>query len=263
MGFVVDDEGRAAVLDQVNSRVVLFSDGKQIKEIGLPAGTYQDLQLDEDGNLAVLDRLAQRSVDLFDSRGRQIGRVQLEGSGVPEGGGTTALFLRDDGVWVEVEHTRLVRVADVRGRPDPDRPQVTGRFSADGAWLLSAAKEGRQSAVVLIRPADSPGDLPRLLSRVGFSLPVLHLLALESDTAGRVLLAAHLARFEEQAPFGVVEERVEAVLLGPDGVEMDRIRLEAPRGALDQFRTLRLSPDGILYHLYYDESGVSLRRVVL
>ena len=77
------------------------------------------------------------------------------------------------------------------------------------------------------------------------------------------MLAAHLARFEQQAPFGVLQERVEAVLLGPDGVEMDRVRLEAPRGALDQFRTLRLSPDGVLYHLYYDESGVSLRRMVL
>jgi hypothetical protein len=160
MGFFVDDAGRAAVLDQVNSRVVLFSDGKQIKEIGLPADTYQDLQLDEDGNLVVLDRLAQRSVDLFDSEGRQISHVQLEGSGVPEGGGTTAVFLRDDGVWVEVEHTSLVRVADARGRPDPDRPQVNGRFSADGAWLLSAAKEGRQSAVVLARPT-WPGSKTR------------------------------------------------------------------------------------------------------
>ena len=263
MGFVIDDAGRAAVLDQVNSRVVLFDGGKQIREIGLPADTYQDLQLDEDGNLVVLDRLAQRSVDLFDSRGRPSGQVQLEGDGVPEGGGTTAMFLREDGVWVEVEHTRLVRVADARGRPDPDRPQVNGRFSADGARLLSAAREGRHSAVVLVRPAGSPGDLPRLLARVDFSLPVLHLLALESDTAGRVLLAAHLARFEEQAPFRVLEERVEAVLMDPDGREADRVRLAAPRGALDQFRTLRLSPDGILYHLYYDDSGVSLRRVVL
>jgi len=202
-------------------------------------------------------------VDLFDPRGQQIARIDLEGVGVSEGGGTTAMFLREDGVWVEVEHTRLVRIADARGRPDPERPQVNGRFSADGAWLLSAAKDGRQSAVVLVRPADSPGALPRLLSRVDFSLPVLHLLALESDTGGRVLLAAHLARFEERAPFGVVEERVEAVLLGPDGVELDRVRLEAPRGALDQFRTLHLSPDGILYHLYYDDSGVSLRRIVI
>jgi hypothetical protein len=263
MGFVVDEAGRAAVLDQVNSRVVLFKDGRQIREIGLPADTYQDFQLGEDGKLVLMDRLAHRSVDLFDPQGKRIARIDLEGVGVPEGGGTTALFLRDDGVWVEVEHTRLVRVADARGRPDPKRPQVNGRFSADGAWLISAAKEGRQSAVVLVRPVDSPGDLPRLLSRVDFSLPVLHLLALESDTAGRVLLAAHLARFGEQAPFGVLEERVEAVLLGPDGREVDRLRLEAPRGALDQFRTLRFSSDGILYHLYYDESGVSLRRVVL
>jgi hypothetical protein len=263
MGFVVDEAGRAAVLDQVNSRVVFFEDGKQVSGIRLPADTYQDLQQDKSGNLVLMDRLAQRSVDFFDSRGKQIGHAELEGGGVPEGGGITAMFLREDGVWVEVEHTRLVRVADARGRPDSERPQVNGRFSADGAWLLSAAKEGRQSAVVLVRPADSPGDLPRLLSRVDFSLPVLHLLALESDTAGRVLLAAHLARFEEQAPFGVLEERVEAVLMNPDGRGVDRLRLEAPRGALDQFRTLRLSPDGVLYHLYYDENGVSLRRVAL
>lgn len=263
MGFVLDDAGRAAVLDQVNSRVVVFAKGQQVEEIELPADTYQDLQLDEDGNLVLMDRLARRSVELFDPRGKQIARIDLEGSGVPEGGGTTALFLREDGVWVEVEHTRLVRVADARGRPDQKRPQVGGRFSADGAWLISAAREGRNQAAILARPAAASGELPRLFSRVGFPLPIMHLLALESDSAGRVLLAAHLARFDKEAPFGVSEERIEAVLLGPDGSEIDRVRLEAPRGALDQFRTLRLSPDGVLYHLYYDESGVSLRRVVL
>lgn len=263
MGFVVDAAGRAAVLDQVNSRVLMFAGGKQVSAIGLPADSYQDLQLDQDGNLVLMDRLARRSVELFDSRGRPIARVDLEGSGVPEGGGTTGLFLRDDGVWVEVEHERLVRVADARGRPDPDRPQVNGRFSADGVLLLSAVREGRNQAVVLARPAAAPGELPRLFSRVWFSLPILHLLALESDMAGRVRLAARLARFEDKAPFGVLEDRVEAVLLGPDGAEIDRVQLPAPRGALDQFRTLRLSPDGVLYHLYYDESGVSLRRMVL
>ena len=263
MGFVLDDAGRAAVLDQVNSRVVVFEEGRQVEEIGLPADTYQDLQLDEDGNLVLMDRLARRSVELFDPRGKPIARVDLEGSGVPEGGGTTALFMREDGVWVEVEHTRLVRVADARGRPDQKRPQVGGRFSADGAWLLSAAREGRHQAVILARPASAPGELPRLFSRVGFTLPILHLLTLESDSAGRVLLAAHLARFDKEAPFDVLEERIEAVLLGPDGTEIDRVQLPASRGALDQFRTLRFSPDGVLYHLYYDESGVSLRRVVL
>jgi hypothetical protein len=263
MAFVVDASGRAAVLDQVNSRVVVFADGKQVSQIALPADTYQDLQLDEAGDLVLMDRLARRSVEVFDSQGRPVSRVALEGGGVPEGGGTTGLFVREDGLWVEVEHTRMVRVADAQGRPDPERPQVGGRFSADGAWLLSAAREGQNQAVVLGRPADAPAQLPRLFSRVSFPLPILHLLALESDTAGRVLLAARLARFEERAPFGVLEERIEAVLLGPDGSEVDRVRLPAPRGALDQFRTLHLSPDGVLYHLYYDENGVSLRRLVL
>ncbi len=263
MAFVVDASGRAAVLDQVNSRVVVFADGKQVSQIALPADTYQDLQLDEAGDLVLMDRLARRSVEVFDSQGRPVSRVALEGGGVPEGGGTTGLFVREDGLWVEVEHTHMVRVADAQGRPDPERPQVGGRFSADGAWLLSAAREGRNQAVVLVRPADAPGQLPRLFSRISFPLPILHLLALESDTAGRVLLAARLARFEEKAPFAVLEERIEAVLLGPDGSEVDRVRLPAPPGALDQFRTLYLSPDGVLYHLYYDENGVSLRRLVL
>jgi len=122
---------------------------------------------------------------------------------------------------------------------------------------------GRDAAVVLARPASGHGDAPRLLAQVRFDLPVLSLVALGSDTAGRVLLAAHLARFRQVAPFDVIEERLEVVLLAADGREADRLRLPVSRGALDRFRSLFLGPDGLLYHLYFDETGASLRRVAI
>lgn len=262
MSFVVDAWGRVLVLDQVNERIQIFEEGRTPRSIPLPADSYQDIGVDRDGNPVLLDRLVRRSVETLGPGGTTL-TAPLEGGGIPEGGGTTAMFVRDDGVWVEVEHGRLVRVADAAGRPDPERPAVPGRFSADGRWLLSAAREGHQAAVVLARPATEPETSPRLFAHVRFGLPVLYLRALESDPAGRVLLAAHLARFRPTRPFDVIEQRLEIVLLAPDGHEADRLRLPVSRGALDRFRSLFVGPDGLLYHFYFDETGASLRRLAL
>lgn len=262
MSFTVDAWGRVLVLDQVNERIQIFEEGRTPRSIPLPADSYQDIGVDRNGNPVVLDRLVRRTVETLQPGGDTLA-VPLEGGGVPEGGGTTAMFVRDDGVWIEVEHGRLVRVADAAGHPDQQRPAVPGRFSADGRWLLSAAREGQGAAVVLARPASDPGAAPRLFAHVRFALPVLYLVALESDPAGRVLLAAHLARFRPTRPFDVIEEHLEVVLLAANGREADRLRLPVSRGALDRFRSLFVGPDGLLYHFYFDETGASLRRVAI
>jgi hypothetical protein len=110
MSFVVSEDGRVFVLDQVNQRVQVFKDGKFSREIKIPGDTFQDLAVDPDGRVVLLDRLAQKAVVFLDPEQR----VPLKGPHVPEGGGVTGLFL-NDGVWVEVEHNpsadRLDRIA--------------------------------------------------------------------------------------------------------------------------------------------------------
>ncbi|MBW1809633.1 MAG: hypothetical protein JRJ87_15670 [Deltaproteobacteria bacterium] len=263
MSFVVDAQGRTLVLDQVNSRVVVFEQGEPVKEIEIPAATYQELKLDNDGNLILLDRLAQREITLLDLDGRVISEVNLEGPGVREGGAVTALFSRADGIWVEVEHRNLVRLSDATGSAVDERSQVPGRFWGESDSVLTVAREGPNSAVVAVQSVSASRTDSRILSRVLFSMRIMHLLALESDGAGRIYLAAHLVKFRQTKPYDVIEENIEVVLLSSGGDELDRIRLPASRIALEQFRSLFVGADGMMYQLAFSEEGATLRKVVL
>ncbi len=115
MSFEVDASGRVFVLDQVNSRIQVFQDGRAPRSIPLPSDTFCDIAADEDGRLAVLDRQAGDELLILDESGRVESQLQLSGKEIPEGGLVTALFSRTDGTWVEVNNEKLVRVADEDG----------------------------------------------------------------------------------------------------------------------------------------------------
>jgi hypothetical protein len=263
MSFVVDAQGRTLVLDQVNSRVIVFDQGEPVKEIEIPAVTYEELKLDNDGNLILLDRLARREITLLDQNGKVISEFNLEGPGVSEGGAVTALYARADGIWVEVEHDKLVRLSDASGKAVDERSQVPGRFWAESESVLSAALAGPNSATVSVQSISASRVDGRVLARVMFSMPIMHLLALESDGAGRIYLAAHLVKFRQTKPYDVIEENIEVVLLSSGGDELDRIRLPASQIALEQFRSLFVGADGNMYQLAFSEEGATLRRVYL
>ncbi|RLB58125.1 MAG: hypothetical protein DRI34_05835 [Deltaproteobacteria bacterium] len=261
MAFAVIDEHRSVVLDQVNQRLVFFSDGRAARTVALDGDTYQDLQVDGQGRVWLVDRLAGRKLVLLDEDGKTLARIPLEGEGVGEGSAVTGLFVYRDGAWVEVEHSRQVHLTDAGGKALEERPSRPGRLTRDGRLLIAAALEGRQAAVITVRPAGQPAANPRVLARVPFSLRVLHLLLLDSDLAGNIYLGAHLAQMSPDPPYGVVAERLEVVVLGPDGGELDRIELAASAGALEQFRSLLVTADGAVYQLWFGAEGVELRRV--
>jgi hypothetical protein len=247
------------VLDQVNSRVQVFAGGKAVRSVPLPADTFQDLDLGPRGELALLDRLARQAVVFTGAGGAIAGEVGLGGAGVPAGGGVTGLFQRDDGTWVEVEHRDLVRVADASGRADSNRPTLPGRPTGDGRAFLRAALDGREAAVVLRRARDADAFTP--LARVPFPAPILHLTALESDSRGRIFLAAELLR--RPAAEGSRPDAAELlVILGPDGAELGRVTLPPRLGPEEFYRPIRLGADGNVYQLSWDESGVTMRRIL-
>ena len=260
MSFVVDSRGRVFVLDQINRRVQIFEPGKPPRIIPLDRDTFQDLALRGDGGLALLDRLAGKELVLLDDQGAETGRVPLVGDGVSEGGAATALFQRDDGAWVEVEHRELVRLTDAEGRADPKRPSLTGRPTPDGRSLLRARLQRPSTAVVTILPV--AGGPPREM-RVDFALRVGHLVALAADASGRIFVAAHLMRLRDGPPYDVLESRLELVVLDTAGEELARQRLPAPGGPEEQFRSIRVGADGAVYQLVLDESGATMRRWTL
>lgn len=263
MSFSVDDEGRLLVLDQVNARLQVFEDGTWVRSIPVPAETLHDFAMAPDGRIAVLDRFSGDEVVFISDRGKVESRVRLTGLEIPEGGLATGLFSRPDGTWVEVEHERLVQVADERGQPVASRRTLPGRPSRDGRWLLQALREGPDAAVVLVRPASDPEAVPVLLARVEFLLPVLQLTALESDRAGRVYLAAIIARFDESDPTRVIEEYEPVVVLSPEGRELGRVVFPPRTLPEESLVPIRVSPAGAIYQMAFTEEGVVFRRAVL
>jgi hypothetical protein len=259
MSFAVDRTGRVLVLDQVNSRVQVFAVGKPTASVPLPADTFQDIDVGAGGGLVLLDRLARQVVVFTAADGSLAGEVGLVGAGVPEGGGVTGLFQRDDGTWVEVEHRDLVRIADAGGRADPNRPTAPGRPTGDGRAFLRAALDGREAAVVLRRARDADAFTP--LARVAFPAPILHLTALESDSRGHIFLAASLLR--RPAAEGSRADEAEVVaILGPDGVNLGLVTLPPRLGPEEFYRPIRLGADGNVYQMSWDEGGVTLRRIL-
>jgi len=259
MSFAADASGQVYVLDQVNSRLQIFKPGRAPRVIPLANDGYQDIALTSRDQVVLLDRLVSRSVDFIDDQGRVLSSVPLVGKGIDETGNVTSVFAHDDGIWVEVEHTRLVRVATDDGKPDPERPITIGRFSSDGTLLLSAAKDGDSAAVVITRPvADGTSPVGTLLARVSFRQRLSHLLALESDLAGRIYIGAYLIEPKDDGS-GEVVAFEQVVVIGRDGRELARIALPPHTGPEETFRRIAVDPDGTVYQLGLDDSGATLR----
>lgn len=260
MSFVVDKGGRLVVLDQVNSRVQIFDPDMQPASIELPAETFQDIGTDADGNPVLLDRLARRSIESYSPGGKLLYTVPIEGPGVPEGGGVTGMFVQDDGTWLEVEHSRLVRVADAQGRPADQRTIVPGRLSGDGKAYLAAGRSGRQSASVMSWPTANPNRPPVLVAKLQFDMQLAAINALESDPAGRIYLGALLVDERPGPPPAISAAFEEIVLLNASGAAVQRIRLPVNTGPEEQFRPIRLGADGELYRLRCTADGAILER---
>jgi len=264
--LAADARGRVWILDQVNARVQVFVPGaRRPQVIPLPADTFQDLAPDGRGGVAVLDRLVSRTISFVSASGQVERTLSVEGPGIPEGGGVTALFRHDDGWWLEYDHARVVRVAGSDGSPDTLRPALLGRLSPDGSRLFVASVAG--GAVTLgVRDGRSPPGPERSFARVVFDVPrgarpLVTLLALEPDARGRVWLAAAVAAQAPRPSEALLQDDVEVRLLGPDGAVAGRARLPAPEGPEEMLRPVRLGEDGALYQLACEAAGAVVRRV--
>jgi hypothetical protein len=254
--FDVDAKGRVHVLDPVNGRVTVFEPGAAPRSIPLPGETYRDLALDPRGGAVAMDSRASGTIAFVDPSGKVTHTIAIEGPNVPERGGVTSVFARDDGVWVEVEHGPLVRVADASGSPDPARPAVEGRFSRDGKRLLRAELAGPATAVVRATALVGSGGFA---ARVDFPLPLLGLHELASDDAGRVYLAAATVR-EDGATFEVVEEHETVVVLDDRGAEVRRVEITPHDGPTDPAHFVRVGADGTIYELVEGDDGATIER---
>lgn len=253
MALDADAEGNVWLLDQINERVVVL-DGKGGSRVIKVGRTVQDLAVEPTGALWTLDRLVAKAAERRDGQsGAVLQTVGLVSAKIAEPGLTSGLFVHDGGVFVEVEHTALRRIA---GTPGVD---LRNRPSADGKWLLAALRVPPDKVAVAGRaPTAAEDQAPGLALQGQFSIPVAEIIELAGDLAGRVWLAADLVQVgPDNKPTAVKRE---AIAWGPDGKEVARLEMCAPVGPEEQFRTVRVKPGGALYNLCRGPAGVVIER---
>jgi hypothetical protein len=261
MAITVGAGGQVTIVDQINHRVQRFGkDGKPLSQLQTGGDTVQDLAPGAGGSTVLLDRLADRNVQVYGPDGKLSNEVSLVGKNVPEGGGVTGLFADDSGIYVEREHGVVVRVADAQGNSDPDRPELPGRPTRDGRYWISAQLIDRANGVVAVRAVDRNSNQPAWQSEVRFPAPILHLLLLDSDRNGMVYVAADMGTESAGPPFMILEERVGVARLGGGGSPRGMIEIPAFPTADESFRPLTVDDDGSIYAMVPGPDGVDVVR---
>ena len=256
---IVAANGELVVLDQVNARVVRFgADGAARGTIPIAPDTAQDIAVGPDGRVAVLDRVTDGQLHYYDERGELVGQAPVVGGPLTESGGTTGVFVDAGGVYIEREHGEVVRVLGPDGTPDPDRPTLPGRPLRDGAGSTQALLGDRAAGLATVRVFDRAADLVWQRS-VRFPAPILTLVMLDSDLAGRVYLAAHLAVESPHPPFELTAERIVVVRLDArTGADLGSIAIPPPPPADETLRPLTVDDAGTIYQLLPGPRGVEI-----
>ena len=258
MSFAVTPTGEVWVLDQVNRRLVRFDTaGRQDRTLPLGSDTFQDLALAPGGQLVLLDRLAARLVRVLDEGGTVRGETPLEGFGIAEGGGTTALFARDDGVWVEYDHTRTVRVLGPQFEPLFFRNDHGGRPLGHDVLGFARRAGGAQ---VELWTVDRARDVVLAETLLTFDEPVARIVTLAAAPQRGVVVAVHGMTEDPAQDYRVVHEVLEVRYLDATLAERRRLRTTPSTGAWEQLKELEVSADGTLWQLAFVAEGVEVRR---
>ncbi len=256
MSFVIDGRG-VAIVDNVNRRVARFdAAGRPLPPIALDTDAAQDLARAGHDRLAVLDRLHDKRVTVYDADGTPRARLPLVGPGLADAAAVTGLFGdRDGNLWLEREHGAWMQLADSDGRaadvraPAPGRPTRAGRF-------VAAAIADRQSGSVRVRLYADAESAPAWETTVRLGAPVLYLALADGDAAGRVYLGARTGREQATPPYAIVDESLVLVALDDAGREQARLTLPAPPATEEAFRELYVGDDGTIYWMRRSAAGV-------
>ena len=247
--FVVDTTGKITILDGVNTRLVLWDNASQTREIPLPSGVFDDIDLSPGGDFILLDRTDRKAVVYLDANGNILKEVALEGLFLPYADRVTAMFSRPDGLWVEVNGSKSVKITDATGGEDIQRGIISGRLSYNGDLNLRASKYGDITAVVSARKYPDTGE--------GWSVPIyfpdllLYLFALETDKSDHIYLGAK---------YSITNTREEIIKLDSSGIELVRVSLQGSEGQGEMFRFCRVIPNGTLYYMCFDVEGVVITK---
>jgi len=257
MSFAVYPNGELLVLDQVNFRLVRFgSGGTLLGETPVPANTFQELEIRDNGLVVLLDRLARRSLYVMTEAGSPIREVGIEGTGIPEGGGVTAMLGESDGIWLEFDHTSRVHMLDAKLQPVARR-EVRGRPYGASAQLLGELDQ-QGGARVWLEDAVSGNVLERTQLNVGHRID--RIIWLATDQSGNVHGQFHLMDEDPLDPTHISFEQVLGIRFDASLHENGRFTSSYVIRELEQFREFRVMPDGTTYQMVFEDGGMSILR---
>lgn len=255
MSFFVDGHG-VAILDNVNRRVARYdTHGRALPPIALDTDAAQDLARARD-RIAVLDRLHDKRVTIYDADGSTRATLPLVGTGISEAAAVTGLFSdRDGALYAEREHAAWLRLAAADGSPDAARTSAPGRPTRTGNFVSAALVDRAAGRARVSQFDDLKGNLV-WQTTIDFGAPLMFIALLDGDAAGRVYIGAHTGKESTTPPYAIGDESLTLVALTPDGNEAGRLTLPAPPPSEESFRDLYVGDDGTIYWMRRTAAGV-------
>ncbi len=247
--FLVNELGETLVLDQVGSRIARFDKrGHFIDSIALPGTSYMEMDQLPNGRLLLLDRLVKRTILLVDELLGVVEEYPVEGELIDDSGAVTAMFVRDDGLWLEVSHTYSVRVLGLDWLPCA-RVLVPGRPARAGPASLVARLASPHALHIALQ--DGMGRATWSQELV-YADSIERIVWVEDLVDGRTVVVVH-TRNESTG-----KEYLRATRLTASGkVEAAG---EVPYVVAIWYlqRDVRIRRDGSLLRMWYDDSGVHI-----
>jgi hypothetical protein len=266
--LAVAPDGRIAVLDSVNSRLVLLADdGSFAANVPLGLSQPRFLAVDDD-LLYVLDADADRKLVCLDWQGTEVHGAQIPAVDDP----VTGLFATDGGPCVEVAHDKvfLVQFKDSGGSGGAKRAAAVLRALAGrpidrdlgrGAKITFKPKEG----VKLKRSKVDKTSLEAIEAQPArLSLPaereVEHLVSLDGDGKGGLIIGARLLQKQgetEGAPSLIIGRVSGSGQPGVATVMTDTLTLhDSPFAYLGQ--PYVVAPDGRIFQPVGSDAGYAI-----
>lgn len=255
MSLANDPNGKIHILDQINHRVVhRGADGKLEGTSELTLRGAQDIAVGKDGSMAVLDRLVDKAIALYDPSGAVRGQLPIEGEGVEEPGHVTGVFIDGKDVYVEREHGPLVKIGDVEGRPADKRDEIPGRPSRDGLSFLNAGIIDGPNGRAYVSAIDRASNEHRFTRELRFKSEIRSIVLLDSDKLGTIYFAVSL--FEEPSTEWVILQCLDPL----KGVPIGSATLPPNTMPEETFRDFAvLDTGGVIYAVRSDD-GVTYKR---
>ena len=237
------------VLDQVNGRLARYDADGRLKGTSDAPATAQDLAVGKDGTVAMIDRLAGKTVTLVDANGRKIGELPL-GARVPEPGLITAIVIDGKDVYAEKEHGALVRLGSTDGTPAGESIQLAGRPSKDGTLLLTAGFSSKPAGRAYLNAISRATTTSRFAVQVSFPRPSHAIVLLDSDLKGIIYLGVAAGEPGE----------ANIVCLDPgDGRVVGRVALPLSHTPEESFRDFTVGDDGTIAFAVRGDEGIEYR----